>query len=225
MSSIPLLQARALRRQVESPEGPLTLLEGVDLTIAEGERVAIVGASGSGKSTLLGLLAGLDLPTSGEVIVDGVPLGGLDEDGRARLRGEKIGFVFQSFHLLPGLTALENVMLPLELLGRRDAAATAGEVLERVGLGHRLHHFPRQLSGGEQQRVAVARAFAPRPRLLLADEPTGNLDRATGERVVELLFRLNAEVGTTLVLVTHDDALARRCDRILRLSDGRVVAS
>ncbi len=220
--SAPVLQVDGLRKQVISPEGELTLLHGVDLEIYAGETVAIVGASGAGKSTLLGLLAGLDTPTAGCVQIDGESLFDLDEDGRARLRGDKMGFVFQAFQLLPNLTALENVMLPLELAGRDDAQAVARQVLARVGLEARLSHYPKQLSGGEQQRVAIARAFAPHPSLLLADEPTGNLDRNTGERIIELLFQLNAEQGTTLVLVTHDHHLAERCQRRLELVDGRL---
>ena len=191
--------------------------------VRAGEAVAILGASGSGKSTLLGLLAGLDVPTSGKAWIGGEDLFALDEDGRARLRGQTVGFVFQSFQLLPALTALENVMLPLELRGDADAAARARVVLERVGLGERLGHYPRQLSGGEQQRVAVARAFVSEPRILFADEPTGNLDSATGEHVIELLFEMNRERGTTLVLVTHDPDLARRCDRRLHISAGAIT--
>jgi putative ABC transport system ATP-binding protein len=201
----------------------LTILDGVSFRIRPGEAVAVVGASGSGKSTLLSLLAGLDLPSRGEVTLDGVALSGLDEDGRARLRGAKVGFVFQSFQLLPALTALENVMLPLELRGDRQPAAAAQAILERVGLGERLTHYPRQLSGGEQQRVALARAFVTAPSLLFADEPTGNLDTDTGRAVIDLLFELNAQSGTTLVLVTHDERLAARCSRVLRLSGGRLV--
>jgi len=182
-----------------------------------------VGVSGSGKSTLLGLLAGLDTPSAGSVRIDGHELSALDEDGRAELRGRMVGFVFQSFQLLPSMTALENVMLPLELAGADDAAEAARSMLARVGLGDRLHHYPKQLSGGEQQRVAIARAFVARPKLLFADEPTGNLDAATGAQVIELLFELNRESGATLLLVTHDEALTRRCDRVLRLSSGRLV--
>ena len=182
----------------------------------------MIGASGAGKSTLLGLLAGLDTPSEGTVTIEGEDLFALDEDGRARLRAEKVGFVFQAFQLLPGLTALENVMLPLELAGRDDARTTAQDVMERVGLAPRQHHYPKQLSGGEQQRVAIARAFAPRPRLLFADEPTGNLDVNTGERIIELLFQLNTEQNTTLVLVTHDQNLAQRCERQLELSQGQL---
>jgi putative ABC transport system ATP-binding protein len=212
-------------KQVSSPEGTLAILSGVSLAIARGETVAVMGASGAGKSTLLALLAGLDEPTSGEVRLAGKDLTRLDEDGRAAVRAGHVGFVFQSFHLVPSLTALENVMLPLELAGRGDARAAALEVLARVGLAERVGHYPRQLSGGEQQRVAIARAFVTRPDVLFADEPTGNLDATTGERIMELLFGLNAETGTTLVLVTHDRALAARCGRVIRLDAGRVVGS
>lgn len=198
-------------------------MHALDLQVQAGETVAIVGASGSGKSTLLGLLAGLDEPSGGQVRLAGVSLSSLDEDGRAALRGREIGFVFQSFQLLPAFTALENVLLPLELSGQDDAMRLAQAALHRVGLQNRQGHTPNQLSGGEQQRVAIARAFAPKPRLLLADEPTGNLDSATGERIIELLFELNREAGTTLVLVTHDTALAARCSRTLRLEGGRLV--
>ena len=222
-ASAPVIDVRGLGKQVQLPSGPLTILADVGFSIAPGEAFAIVGASGSGKSTLLSLLAGLDVATSGEVQLAGQSLGALDEDGRAALRADKVGFVFQNFQLLPALTALENVMLPLELRGDRDAEAPARKVLELVGLGERLGHYPRQLSGGEQQRVAIARAFVTRPAVLFADEPTGNLDTATGQQIVELLFRLNAEAGTTLVLVTHDERLAARCGRLLRLAAGRVV--
>lgn len=218
------MQASSLSRQVPVSDGMLTILHHLDLDIASGESVAIIGASGSGKSTLLGLLAGLDLPTSGEVHINGENLFALDEDGRAALRGRLIGFVFQSFQLLPALTAIENVMLPLELAGIAPAREMALSVLQRVGLGERLHHYPKHLSGGEQQRVAIARAFATQPKLLLADEPTGNLDSATGGRIIDLLFELNREQGTTLVLVTHDAELAARCGRRLRLVDGHLVA-
>ncbi len=222
----PIVQAVGLTKEVpqarEDGTAPLVLLHGIEFSIDPGSTVAIVGPSGSGKSTLLGLLAGLDNATRGQVRVDGVDLSALSEDQRAALRGEKIGFVFQTFQLLPNLTAIENVMLPLEILGRTDARTTAVAVLERVGLGHRLNHYPKQLSGGEQQRVAIARAFAPKPRLLFADEPTGNLDRATGARVMELLFELNAEQRTTLILVTHDESLAQRCGRRLELDAGRL---
>ena len=217
------LQTVSLGKQVPSPEGQLVILDDINLNVAPGESLAIVGASGSGKSTLLGLMAGLDTASHGNVYLDGQDLGALDEDGRASLRASRVGFVFQSFQLLPSLTALENVMLPLELAGRDDARQAAEQVLERVGLGDRLHHYPKQLSGGEQQRVAIARAYAGEPLILFADEPTGNLDRKTGERVGELLFSLNHEHGTTLVLVTHDVRLAERCDRIVELDGGRIV--
>ena len=220
----PLLAAERLTKTVTSGEAPLTILDEVSFEIAPGESVAIVGASGSGKTTLLGLLAGLDRPTAGEVRIDGRALSGLDEDARAALRQRLLGFVFQSFQLLPALTALENVMLPLELAGADDAAARARGWLERVGLAKRTGHYPKQLSGGEQQRVAIARAFAGDPKLLMADEPTGNLDGATGAEFAELMFRLNREHGTTLVLVTHDNALASRCTRRLALASGRLVA-
>jgi putative ABC transport system ATP-binding protein len=215
-----VLKAESLTKKVTSPEGMLTIVNDVSLDIAAGESVAIVGTSGAGKSTLLALLAGLDEPTSGRVTLAGADLTALDEDGRARLRAERVGFVFQSFHLVPSLTALENVMLPLELAGRRDARAAAEETLGRVGLGQRTGHYPRQLSGGEQQRVALARAFVTRPAVLFADEPTGNLDTTTGERIVDLLFGLNAQSQTTLVLVTHDRAVAARCDRVLQMESG-----
>ena len=218
-----VLAAERLGKQVSSPEGVLAILSDVSLAIARGETVAIMGASGAGKSTLLALLAGLDEPTSGTVRLAGNELTTLDEDGRAAVRARHVGFVFQSFHLVPSLTALENVMLPLELTGRADARSTAREVLGRVGLAERVGHYPRQLSGGEQQRVAIARAFVTRPDVLFADEPTGNLDTATGERIMDLLFGLNAATGATLVLVTHDMALASRCGRVIRLDAGRVV--
>ena len=220
----PLLRAERLTKTVVSGDAPLTILDEVTFDIAPGDSVAIVGASGSGKTTLLGLLAGLDRPSDGEVWIAGHALSGLDEDARAALRQRLLGFVFQSFQLLPALTALENVMLPLELAGAEDAAAKAREWLARVGLAKRTTHYPKQLSGGEQQRVAIARAFAGEPRLLMADEPTGNLDGATGAEIAELMFRLNHEHGTTLVLVTHDDALASRCGRRLSLASGRLVA-
>jgi len=203
----------------------LTILDDVSLSIVAGETVAIVGASGAGKSTLLALLAGLDEPSAGGVWLEGTELSALDEDGRAAARARHVGFVFQSFHLVPSLTALENVMLPLELAGRRDARAEARVVLGQVGLGARLGHYPRQLSGGEQQRVAIARAFVTRPSVLFADEPTGNLDTTTGARIIELLFNLNAANGTTLVLVTHDRAIATRCDRIIEMDAGRLVGA
>ncbi|HXF79803.1 MAG TPA: ATP-binding cassette domain-containing protein [Usitatibacter sp.] len=218
-----IVKAEALTKQVATPDHELTIVRDATFEVLAGQALAILGASGSGKSTLLGLLAGLDVPTSGRAWIAGEDLFALDEDGRARLRGQMVGFVFQSFQLLPALTALENAMLPLELSGGADAAARARLVLERVGLGERLGHYPRQLSGGEQQRVAVARAFVTQPRLLFADEPTGNLDSATGEHVIELLFEMNREHGTTLVLVTHDPDLARRCDRRLHISAGAIT--
>ena len=218
-----VLKAENLCKQVNSPEGPLTIVDGVWCEIAPGESVAVAGPSGAGKSTLLALLAGLDLPTRGRVLLDGVDLTALDEDGRARLRAQRVGFVFQSFHLIPALTALENVMLPLELARRGDARSAATDTLGRVGLKERIAHYPRQLSGGEQQRVAIARAFVTRPTVLFADEPTGNLDTATGARVGELLFELNANAHTTLVLVTHDAGLAARCARTLRMEAGRLT--
>lgn len=217
-----VLQVHQLCKRVATTEGELELLKDIDIQIKAAETIAIVGASGAGKSTLLGLMAGLDTPTSGQVYIDAESLFDLDEDGRARLRAEKIGFVFQAFQLLPNLTALENVMLPLELAARRDASDTARRVLERVGLSHRLSHYPKQLSGGEQQRVAIARAFAPHPNVLFADEPTGNLDRKTGGAIIDLLFELNKEQHTTLVLVTHDPHLAERCQRQLVLDEGRL---
>ncbi len=220
----PLLRVDRLTKTVKSGDAPLTILDGVTFDIAPGESVAIVGASGSGKTTLLGLLAGLDRPSEGEVWVGGHALSGLDEDARAALRQRLLGFVFQSFQLLPALTALENVMLPLELAGAGDAAGRARSWLDRVGLAKRTTHYPKQLSGGEQQRVAIARAFAGDPKLLMADEPTGNLDGATGAEIADLMFSLNRERGTTLVLVTHDDALASRCTRRLSLASGRLVA-
>ena len=208
----------------DGPARELVILQHIDLSVMPGEALAIVGASGSGKSTLLGLLAGLDVPSAGSVCLDGEELFRLNEDGRAALRARLLGFVFQSFQLLPALNALENVMLPLELAGSPRAAEQARAMLQRVGLGERLAHYPKYLSGGEQQRVALARAFVMKPKLLLADEPTGNLDAATGAGIIDLLFELNAESGTTLVLVTHDEALAKRCGRILRLSAGRIDA-
>jgi len=215
-----IVKAVALGKQVATGLSTLTILDNVSFEIEPGEAVAIVGASGSGKTTLLGLLAGLDLPSSGHVLVDGVDLARLDEDGRAALRRRLVGFVFQSFQLLPALTALENVMLPMELAGSATAQATATALLDRVGLAQRLHHYPRQLSGGEQQRVAIARAFTGPPRLLLADEPTGNLDSTTGEEIVNLMFDLNREHRTTLLLVTHDEKIAARCARRLSLTAG-----
>jgi putative ABC transport system ATP-binding protein len=221
-SEHPVVEVRGLGKRVSSPEGELDLLRDIQFNILPGEAVAVLGASGSGKTTLLGLLAGLDTPSAGTVLIGGTDLFALDEDGRARVRRDAIGFVFQSFHLLPTLTALENVMLPLELAGRADAAGRAGRLLERVGLAQRRRHYPRQLSGGEQQRVAIARAFVTEPGLLFADEPTGNLDRATGARVIDLLFEINRERAATLVLVTHDEAVAARCTRRLVLDGGRL---
>jgi|SRR5262245_29008895 len=217
-----IIKASGLGKQVTTGDAELTILSDVSFEVRMGEAVAIVGVSGSGKSTLLGLLAGLDTPSSGSVRIDGLDLFALDEDGRAALRGRMVGFVFQSFQLLPAMTALENVMLPLELAGADSAGTAARAMLARVGLADRVNHYPKQLSGGEQQRVAIARAFVTRPKLLLADEPTGNLDAATGEQVIDLLFELNRESGTTLLLVTHDEALTRRCDRVLRLAAGRL---
>ena len=214
------MRAIALSKQINSLPNPLIILHSLNLDIQAGESVAILGASGSGKSTLLGLLAGLDYPSSGQVLINGVELFSLDEDGRAALRGRMLGFVFQSFQLLPNFTALENVMLPLELAGNGEARTLAENILTRVGLAQRLTHYPNQLSGGEQQRVAIARAFVTHPSLLLADEPTGNLDTETGAQVIDLLFELNREQGATLLLVTHDVALANRCARRLRLTAG-----
>ncbi|MEK7882112.1 ABC transporter ATP-binding protein [Methyloversatilis sp. NSM2] len=219
-----LLEVSGLGKQVSSGNAPLQILQDIAFEVGAGEALAIVGASGSGKSTLLGLLAGLDLPSAGSVRIAGQDIFALDEDARAELRGDKVGFVFQSFQLLPALTALENVMLPLELANAERVRERSVALLERVGLGSRLTHYPRQLSGGEQQRVALARAFAPEPQLLLADEPTGNLDAATGASIIDLMFEMNAEQGTTLVLVTHDEALAARCSRRIRLSAGRMMA-
>ena len=219
----PVIRAVSLTKIVQSGDAPLTILDDVTFDVEGGATIAIVGASGSGKTTLLGLLAGLDQPTSGDVIVDGVALSTLDQDGCAAMRQRVLGFVFQSFQLLPALTALENVMLPLELAAEADAAGRARTWLARVGLARRTTHYPRQLSGGEQQRVAIARAFATEPKLLMADEPTGNLDAATGIEVAELMFRLNREHGTTLLLVTHDANLATRCERRLSLAAGRLV--
>lgn len=218
-----MLRAAGLAKEVSSPEGTLTILDDIDLSIARGESVALVGPSGAGKTTLLALLAGLDRPTRGKVWLCGTELTALNEDGRAALRARRVGFVFQSFHLLQSLTALENVMLPLELAGEAKAAALARETLANIGLDARLGHYPRQLSGGEQQRVAIARAFVTRPEVLFADEPTGNLDTVTGERIGQLLFDLNAEAHTTLVLVTHQRELAARCNRTIQLVAGRIV--
>lgn len=217
-----VLKAQDLSKRVSSPEGSLTILDRVNLDVGEGESIAIVGASGAGKSTLLGLLAGLDVPTSGQIWLGADELTALDEDGRAALRADRVGFVFQSFHLIASLTALENVMLPLELAGVHDAREAALNAIRTVGLEPRKGHYPHQLSGGEKQRVAIARAFVVQPSVLFADEPTGNLDNRTGKTIVDLLFRMNAETGTTLVLVTHDLGLAERCDRILFMDAGRI---
>jgi putative ABC transport system ATP-binding protein len=222
-SGVPIVRAVGLSKQVETGDARLTILDNVTFDIAEGEAVAVLGASGSGKSTLLGLLAGLDTPTAGVVSIANTDLFELDEDGRAVLRSQLVGFVFQSFQLLPALTALENVMLPLELAGGTGAQAKAQAMLERVGLGARVRHYPKQLSGGEQQRVAIARAFVREPRVLFADEPTGNLDSSTGAQIIDLMFELNRERNTTLVLVTHDEAISRRCGRALRLIAGRLT--
>ena len=219
-----MIETRDLVKSVDTSEGVLTILKGVSLKFEAGEAVAIVGASGSGKSTLLGLMAGLDISSSGEIILDGHELSSLDEEERAILRGQLVGFVFQSFQLLPSLTALENVMLPIELKGDAAAREKAVDLLDRVGLTERWHHYPNQLSGGEQQRIAIARAFATEARILFADEPTGNLDTATGAKIVDLLFDLNKAFSTTLVLVTHDERLAARCDRQVRLVAGEVVS-
>jgi putative ABC transport system ATP-binding protein len=220
-----VLQAENLNKTVPSPEGSLTILADIDLEVRAGESLAIVGASGAGKSTLLALLAGLDSPSKGRVLLAGHDLSALDEDARAAIRGRHVGFVFQSFHLVPALTAIENVMLPLELAGRADARATAARVLDQVGLTARRAHYPKQLSGGEQQRVAIARAFVTHPDVLFADEPTGNLDTVTGQRVTDLLFQLNRDTGSTLILVTHDRELARRCNRSIELDAGHLVGA
>ena len=219
-----VIETHGVAKIVPTAEGELAILEGIDLEINAGETVAIVGASGSGKTTLLGILAGLDVPTAGQVTLCGAELTALDEEERAKVRGEQIGFVFQTFQLLGSLTALENVMLPAELRGEAEAERDARELLSKVGLAERLDHYPRQLSGGEQQRVAIARAFASRPNVLFADEPTGNLDTRTGQKIIELLFELNAEFDTTLVLVTHDDRLAARCQRVVEIAGGRIVS-
>jgi putative ABC transport system ATP-binding protein len=223
-SQTSILSARGIGKTVKSGDSDLVILRDIDLAVTAGEAVAVVGASGSGKSTLLAILAGLDTPTAGTVALDGADLFALDEDARAELRGRSVGFVFQSFQLLPSLTALENVMLPLELAGRADAEAVSREILSKVGLGERLAHYPKHLSGGEQQRVALARAFSVRPKLLFADEPTGSLDAEAGASVIDLVFDLNRSFGTTLVMVTHDEHLAQRCGRIVRLAAGRIVA-
>ncbi len=218
-----VLSAEKLVKQVSSPEGTLTILADVSFRVRAGESVAVVGPSGAGKSTLLALLAGLDLPTEGYVTLNGTNLSELDEDGRARVRAESVGFVFQSFHLVPSLNALENVMLPLELAGHDEPRGAALEIIRQVGLGDRYRHYPAQLSGGEKQRVAIARAFATEPAVLFADEPTGNLDTRTGATIMELMFDLNRRSSTTLILVTHDKALAGRCDRVLSLDAGRLI--
>ena len=218
-----IVQATALNKTVALGDKPLIILQDINLQINAGESVAIVGASGSGKSTLLGLLAGLDVPTSGQVFLDTEAIFLLDEDQRAALRSRLLGFMFQSFQLLPALTAMENVMLPIELSGLKSAKQLAQALLERVGLGARLDHYPRQLSGGEQQRVAIARAFVTQPKLLFADEPTGNLDSETGKQIIELMFELNQEKGTTLILVTHDEDLSNRCDRKIKMVAGRII--
>jgi putative ABC transport system ATP-binding protein len=218
-----VLEARNVSKTVSSPEGSLTILADVSLAVRTRETLAIVGASGAGKSTLLAILAGLDSPSTGQVFIAGTDLTQLDEDGRARIRGRHVGFVFQSFHLIPSLTAIENVMLPLELGSRPDARQAASEALAQVGLTARAAHYPKQLSGGEQQRVAIARAFVTHPAVLFADEPTGNLDTATGTRITDLLFELNRSIGSTLILVTHDRSLARRCSRVLELDAGHAV--
>jgi putative ABC transport system ATP-binding protein len=223
MSQAVMVEAKQVGKRVKTVEGELTILNDISLTIAQGETVAITGSSGSGKSTLLGILAGLDLPDSGDVILNGKILTKLDEDGRAAVRARNIGFIFQSFQLLPGLTALENVLLPLELHCVDNAQALAMQFLERVGLAQRVQHYPKQLSGGEQQRVAIARAFASRPRILFADEPTGNLDSTTGAKIADLLFDLNRDQGTTLILITHEERLAARCQRRIVLSAGEIV--
>jgi putative ABC transport system ATP-binding protein len=218
-----ILSARGIGKTVKSGDSDLVILREIDLSVTAGEAVAVVGASGSGKSTLLAILAGLDTPTAGSVQIDGADLFALDEDRRAELRGRSVGFVFQSFQLLPSLTALENVMLPLELAGRADAETVSREILSKVGLGERLSHYPKHLSGGEQQRVALARAFSVRPKLLFADEPTGSLDTEAGDAVIDLVFELNRGFGTTLVMVTHDEHLAKRCARMIRLVAGRIA--
>jgi putative ABC transport system ATP-binding protein len=224
MHNSKLLRARGIGKTVKSGDSDLVILRDIDLEVTPGEALAVLGASGSGKSTLLAILAGLDTPTAGTVQLEGTELFSLDEDRRAELRGRLVGFVFQSFQLLPGWTALENVMLPLELSNANQPEDLARQMLERVGLGERLHHYPKHLSGGEQQRVALARAFVVRPKLLLADEPTGSLDAGSGDGVIDLLFGMNREYGTTLVMVTHDESLAARCHRRVRLAGGRVVS-
>ncbi|NIL94073.1 MAG: ATP-binding cassette domain-containing protein [Woeseiaceae bacterium] len=224
MGSRAVLAAHEISKEVSSPEGSLTILEDVSFEVTAGQSVAVVGPSGAGKSTLLALLAGLDLPTRGHVVLNGANLSELDGDGRAQVRAESVGFVFQSFHLVPSLNALENVMLPLELAGGENARAASQGIIRQVGLSERWSHYPAQLSGGEKQRVAIARAFATEPAVLFADEPTGNLDTRTGANIMELMFELNRRSSTTLVLVTHDLGLAERCDRILALDAGRLVS-
>lgn len=219
-----MVEAIAVTKQVPTQEGELAILHPISLSVSAGESLAITGASGSGKSTLLGILAGLDVPSSGEVILNGINLSQLDEEGRAAVRAQNVGFIFQSFQLLPGLSALENVMLPLELRGDKSAQTKAKAFLQRVGLEARLHHYPQQLSGGEQQRVAIARAFASEPRILFADEPTGNLDSATGARIIDLLFDLNRAQGTTLILITHEERLAQLCQRRIEIAAGSIVS-
>ena len=223
MNPTNIVQAEALGKQVTSPEGTLIILKDINLSIKQGESLAVFGVSGSGKSTLLGLLAGLDMPTAGRVILNGIDLSELNEDGRARIRNQFVGFVFQSFHLLPALSALENTALPLELAGSGQSEKLARQKLEEVGLAERLHHYPNQLSGGEQQRVAIARAFAGNPQILFADEPTGNLDQKTAKRIIDLLFKMNKENGTTLVMVTHDNEIAKNCDRQIVIAGGQLI--
>ena len=225
MHAVAMVEAKAITKSVETQEGKLIILHKMSLVVATGESVAITGASGSGKSTLLGILAGLDVPSSGDVILNGNVLTALDEEGRAKVRADNVGFIFQSFQLLPGLTALENVMLPLELRGNKAAKSLAIDFLTHVGLEKRLSHYPQQLSGGEQQRVAVARAFASQPRILFADEPTGNLDSATGARIIELLFEMNRTQGITLIFITHEDRLAALCQKRIELTAGTIVSS
>lgn len=225
MSPTVMVTAKEIDKIVTTQEGSLPILKNVSLAVLAGESLAITGASGSGKSTLLGILAGLDIPTAGEILLNQQSLTALDEEGRARVRAENVGFIFQSFQLLPGLTAVENVMLPLELHGQKNARQQAQQFLERVGLEQRLHHYPQQLSGGEQQRVAIARAFASKPRILFADEPTGNLDSVTGAKIIDLLFELNRELGTTLILITHEERLAARCERRIELAAGEIVSA
>ena len=225
MNPTNIVQTEALGKQVTSPEGTLIILKDINLSIKQGESLAVIGVSGSGKSTLLGLLAGLDMPTAGRVILNGIDLSELNEDGRARIRNQFVGFVFQSFHLLPALTALENTALPLELAGSGQSEKLARQKLEEVGLAERLHHYPNQLSGGEQQRVAIARAFVGNPQILFADEPTGNLDQKTAKPIIDLLFKMNKENGTTLVMVTHDNEIAKNCDRQIVIAGGQLIES